>query len=529
VTCPPSTTGETRSDVQRIMEVRGLRKAFGGQVVLDGIDLSLCRGDVVLLRGPNGSGKTTLLNILTGNIKPDAGSIWLNANGHPRTFTFPRPWWKDLGDLGSLKPETMARSGIGRSWQEMRLFSTLSLRDNIVAAMPHELAETPLHALFRRGRARKEEEQLLSAAQASLVTLGLGERTSSSADMISLGQAKRVAIARTVLGGARVLFLDEPLAGLDSEGTRDVLTMLQRLAQERQITLVITEHVFNMPLVLDFATVVWTLDEGHVVVQSPAEAENELDASFGDGVVALLRQTMGPDAVVKTLSLGCGATLTTMGPASSGGDASSGGALLEVRDLVVKRNQRVVIGGSNGKGEPGLSLTLRRGEVAVLEAPNGWGKTTLLDALGGLAPIAGGTISLLGTDITRRPAWERRKLGLSVLQARDHIFPALTVREMLKLSGVPEVPDQLSHLANQCASALSGGEKQKTALACFLGSPPVQVALLDEPFSALDAEALMKTWERIRHLLPECAVLVAVPGACSIREENPTGRVGDAQ
>lgn len=520
---------KTRTDGEVVLQVQGLRKSFGGETVLDGVDLSLHRGDVILLRGPNGSGKTTLLNILTGNLRPDAGTLQISANGRAKAFRFPTPWWANFADLSSFRPETMAKSGLGRSWQEMRLFSTLSLGDNIAAAMPHRVPETPLRALLGRRRAGVEELELLAGAEKALAELGLGDRTGSSADMISLGQAKRVAIARAVLGGARVLFLDEPLGGLDAQGTRDVLSMLRRLAEEHEITLVITEHVFNMPLVLDFANVVWTLRDGRVEVEAPADAARDLDECFGDGVVALLKQRMGEDTTVRTTPLADGASLTTIRPAGPSSEDTIGEVCLEVNDLTVTRSRRVVVGEPRDGDDGGLSLTLRRGELAVLEAPNGWGKTTLLDALGGSIPSARGTIALLGRDITRCTAWERRKQGLSLLQAREHIFPALTVREMLSLSGVRDIPDELAELATQAASSLSGGEKQRTAFACFMGGPRIQVALLDEPFSALDADALSETWDKIRCLLPNCAVLIAVPGSCSIAEDATTGRVGDTQ
>lgn len=113
-----------------VLRAQGLRKAFGGQRVLDDLDLILHEGEVVLLRGENGSGKTTLLNILTGNLEPDTGTIEYLADSTPRSYSFPRRWWQELNPFDHFTPEFVAREGIGRTWQDVRLFGSQSLRDN---------------------------------------------------------------------------------------------------------------------------------------------------------------------------------------------------------------------------------------------------------------------------------------------------------------------------------------------------------------------------------------------------------------
>ena len=144
----------------RILEARGITKRFGGQTVLRDVDLVLSRGEVVLLRGENGSGKTTLLNILTGNLEPDAGSIKYLADDSPRTYTFPRRWWQELNPWDHFRPEFVAKEGIGRTWQDVRLFGDLSLRDNIAVAEPGQPGENPLMALIAPGYVRKSERRI---------------------------------------------------------------------------------------------------------------------------------------------------------------------------------------------------------------------------------------------------------------------------------------------------------------------------------------------------------------------------------
>lgn len=131
-----------------VLETTGVKKSFGGQVILESVNLKLQRGEVVLLRGENGSGKTTLLNILTGNLKPDAGTVQYLADGTHRAYRFPRRWWQELNPFDYFTPEFVAHKGMGRTWQDVRLFSSQSLRDNIAVAEPSQPGENPILALL---------------------------------------------------------------------------------------------------------------------------------------------------------------------------------------------------------------------------------------------------------------------------------------------------------------------------------------------------------------------------------------------
>src|SRR5271156_2662031 len=118
-----------RSERQRVLSAQAISLAFGGNAVLCDINLQLFAGDIVLLRGENGSGKTTLLNVLTGNLKPDQGDLSIFTNGHATRFSFPSPFWKRLNPVAGFSPDAIARQGVGRSWQDTRLFSTLTVRE----------------------------------------------------------------------------------------------------------------------------------------------------------------------------------------------------------------------------------------------------------------------------------------------------------------------------------------------------------------------------------------------------------------
>jgi ABC-type branched-subunit amino acid transport system ATPase component len=509
------TTGNASSLGSVVLRAAGLHKQFGGQVVLDGVDLELRRGEVVLLRGGNGTGKTTLLNILTGNLEADAGALDLSLNGRAERFAFPRPWWRNLTTVERFAPELLARRGVGRSWQETRLFSTQSLRDNLVVARPGQEGENPASAMFQRRSVGRQERRLGDEATAVLTELGLGGREQSSGDKVSLGQSKRVAIARAVQAGARVLFLDEPLAGLDGLGVADVVAMLRELAEKDQLTLVIVEHVFNIPQILAFASTVWTLADGQLTVEQPEHVRAQVRNAIGEGLQTWMRQVAGGDDRIVHEPLPGGAVLSRLRPAAQSRPESASAPAFEVQDVTVRRGDRVVLGEIDqaGRCRNGLSFSLNRGEICVLQAPNGWGKTTLLEAAAGLLPVAGGTLRLGGRDVTRAPAWTRRNAGLSFLRTRDHVFPGLRVEEMLTLAGVSEAPPEVRSLVGRKAGDLSGGEKQELAMACALGGETVQVALIDEPFSALDVDAVRAAWELLAHKLGDCAVLISVPGS----------------
>ena len=492
------------SEAEICLRAAGIEKSFGGQVVLRGIDATLRCGEVVLLRGANGSGKTTLLNILTGNLEADAGRISLQANGSNETFEFPLPAWRRLHPFGRFSPEHFARSGVGRTWQSMRLFGSLSLRENLMAAAPSQIGEHPMMALLRVGKVRNQERELKAASDSLLAELGLDSRSSSSADRISLGQAKRIAITRAVAAGAKILLLDEPLSGLDRRGANDVLALLRRLVGEEGLTLIIVEHILNIPLILDLATTVWTLEDGAMRVQYPDEVVFE-PGGLESCLMPLSQVSSGETN--RIWDLGAGASLKIWTPANPGEE------ILSVRDLVVFRGQRLVIGRESvgGVSPQGVSFELRRGDLAFLEAPNGWGKSTLMECLAGLIPAAAGSVTFQGQDIRDLQPWERHAWGLSLLRSGSHAFPGLTVDQVLQIADAGPPPPCLNCHARRYLSELSGGEQQMVGLASAFGNGRFSVALLDEPSGALDESAIARLVSSIQAWRNQAAVFVAAP------------------
>lgn len=423
------------NDTDLVLEAEGLTKSFGGNAVLKGVDLTLHRGEVVLLQGANGSGKTTLLNILTGNLKPDGGTM--------------------------RRHETL-----GRTWQDVRLFGSQTLSDNIAMATPRQPGENPLKAVFAAWRTRREERRNAAEAANILKRMGLSDRADVSGANAKIAEAKFVAMVRAIRAGAKVLFLDEPLAGLDHAETESILATLRELVKEHGLTLVVIEHALNIPKILRIATTVWTLKDGRLTAGKLDTAD---DASGGELRSWLLSQAL--DGRLQELDLPGGAHLAI---ASRRKDAPT---VLEVSDYRVNRGARPVI------AEP-ISFAIREGDIAVLEAPNGWGKTTLIESIAGLVPAAGGRVTLFGTEATTLPIWKRARKGLRLNRAAGTLFTQATVRENARLNHVAE--PILPALSDRKAGSLSGGEARRLSFETVLNNPKATILMFDEPFQSLD-------------------------------------------
>lgn len=459
---------------QVILRASHIRKAFERNEVLKDINLELHAGEVMLLQGDNGSGKTTLINILTGNLMPSRGRITLATDPNKiHHFCFPIPLWRKTLSFTYFSPERFAKEGLARMWQDVRLFSSQSLKDNIVVAKPNQRGENPLRALLTPWQIDKDEAILTGMAKETLKKFGLECRENSSGSRISLGQSKRVAIARAIYSGAKILFLDEPLAGLDNEGIKQMLAFLHYLVKERNTSIVIVEHAFNIPKILDLVDGVLTLKDGVITRSSKADLFRQEARQHKDAMLAWLTAFAGKSGKTDVIPLPNGARLTIArrDPAAP--------AVFEVKNLTVSRGARPVI-------IVPLNFEIHKGDIALLEAPNGWGKSTLMDAITGVIPPKTGSILLHNERITNLPIWTRSKKGLLLSRSSNVLFKSVTVAENKRLARVKHAELGAKFLKRQGGS-LSGGENRRISLGLALYQYKRDMILLDEPFQAMDS------------------------------------------
>ena len=228
-----------------ILELKDVTKRFGGIVAIENASLAFSKGKITGLIGPNGAGKTTLFNIITGFLKPDEGSVYFNDSV-----------------INGFSPWLIARLGIGRLFQDIRVFNKLAVLENILLAKKQQPGEDPMFSLFKRKRVLGVEKENIKEARKWLEFVGLEEKENSLAENLSYGQQKLLAIARLLAGGFEALLLDEPAAGVNPQMIKSVLDVIRKLAQAGK-TVVVIEH--NMNVIMEISDWVYFMDEGKVI------------------------------------------------------------------------------------------------------------------------------------------------------------------------------------------------------------------------------------------------------------------------
>jgi ABC-type branched-subunit amino acid transport system ATPase component len=228
-----------------------LSKSFDGTRALEDITLAFPSSGIIAVIGPNGAGKTTLLNVLTGFLRLGAGSYFLGEQ-----------------ELNGLPPHSIARLGIARTFQDLRLINRVSVLENVMLARPNLKGERLLSALFRLGVAG-EEAQNRDEAMRWLKFVGLEKKVKELAGELSYGQQKLLTLACCLATGAGILLLDEPVAGVHPEMVSKILGLLRELRDEGKLVVFI-EH--DMASVREVADLVIVMDEGKIIAQgTPTE------------------------------------------------------------------------------------------------------------------------------------------------------------------------------------------------------------------------------------------------------------------
>jgi branched-chain amino acid transport system ATP-binding protein len=422
-----------------VLAVEDVSVRFGGLQALDAVALDVAAGEVHGLIGPNGAGNTTLFNVITGLQRPTRGRVHLGTH-----------------DVTGSKPYVRARLGLGRTFQRLELFGTLSARENV--QMAAEVQQRKLSS----GRTPAEE------ADYQLARVGILHVAHEPTDSLPTGLARLVEMARALATSPSVLLLDEPSSGLNAEETLGVGAVLQQLASEGMGVLLV-EH--DMALVMAICARVDVLDNGSVIARGdPATVQADpavQEAYLGGGTDSAPPPTAARPVPSSAPSAG------TDPMALSAVDVRAGYGRIEVLH--------------------GISLEVRSGSSLALLGPNGAGKTTLLKAISGQLALTGGTVEVAGHRLGRNATEQLARSGVCMIPEGRSIFPNLTVSENLlmytfrraglKSAWVEERAfERFPALANrrkQLAGTLSGGEQRMLSMARALTTDP-QILLLDE-------------------------------------------------
>ncbi len=248
-----------------MLEIRNVNKAFGGLQAITDLSLTVNEGEIVSVIGPNGAGKTTLFNLVTGVYKPDSGSI--SFLGRP---------------IHGLRPNKIVDIGIARTFQNLRLFTNLSVLENVLIPQHHRLRSNWLSSVLRTPGYARQEREMHELAKEKLAFFGprlMSFRMHQPVEVLSYANRRRTEMARAMATGARLLLLDEPSAGMNPKETAEITQIIRRMRDEGGYTIMLVEH--KMGLVKDISDRVVVLDYGqklaegdyHTVVEQPEVIE----------------------------------------------------------------------------------------------------------------------------------------------------------------------------------------------------------------------------------------------------------------
>jgi ABC-type branched-subunit amino acid transport system ATPase component len=239
-----------------LLELRGVSLSFGGLKVVDGLDIAVDEGEIVSVIGPNGAGKTTVFNLITGIYRPHEGDILL-----------------DGASIVGLQPHQISHRGVSRTFQTLRLFLNMSVKENVMAAAYGHTKAGVFRAMLRTPGMRREEREIEELARQRLAFFGerlMGYRWDQPAYSLSYANRRRLEIARATAANPRLLLLDEPAAGMNPAETHEITELIAKLRDEGGYTILVIEH--DMHVVEGISNRVVALDHGIKIAEGSFEA-----------------------------------------------------------------------------------------------------------------------------------------------------------------------------------------------------------------------------------------------------------------
>ncbi|MSQ43997.1 MAG: ABC transporter ATP-binding protein [Chloroflexi bacterium] len=253
------TASNDSSDV--VLDVTGLTKRFGGLIAVDSVDFQVRRRQIVSLIGPNGAGKTTFFNMVAGQYEPSAGRVIFNGKA-----------------LHGLRPHQITARGIGRTFQNIRLFTNETLLENVLVGMHSRLKSGPFASLLRLPSQRREENEAREKGMALLHLVRLDRYANEAAGNLPYGMQRRLEMARALASEPQLLLLDEPTAGMNPQETVNMIALIRRVRDAFGVAVLLIEH--DMQVVMGLSERVTVLNYGQKIAEG-----TPLDVQRNDNVI----------------------------------------------------------------------------------------------------------------------------------------------------------------------------------------------------------------------------------------------------